>query len=72
MNFFKNYKRKKEIEHDCENYFKNMIIKNLSDFNRYSEYLNNDKRINIFRRVCIFFGILIVAGLLIIIYRIFM
>jgi hypothetical protein len=68
MKFVENRRRKKEIERDCENYFRNLIIKNLSDFNRYSEYLNNDRRINIIKKVVSIESAIVIAGLIVVIY----
>jgi len=67
MIFFKNHKMRKEIKRDCENYFRNMVIKNLSDFNRYSNFSNNNKIVNILEGI-FFFMLGVLAGSLIAAY----
>jgi hypothetical protein len=67
MKFFENYKKRKELERDREKFFRSLVIKNLSDFNAYCDFLNSKKITNILKKflaveIEILFVLLVIAN----------
>jgi|WetSurMetagenome_2_1015567.scaffolds.fasta_scaffold926735_1 hypothetical protein len=64
MKFLKERREKKEEKKDVENYFRNMVIANSSDFDKYCNFLSNNKIINFLKRIiALEIGVIIILSI---------